>query len=175
MTQGPTQQPTQERSHIIAVLVDNEPGVLARVIGLFSGRGYNIESLTVSEVDADAMLSRITLVTRGTHQIIEQIKAQLFRIVPVHTVKDLTENGPVVDRELALVKVLSQGEARLEAMRLAEIFRARVVDSTLQSMIFEVSGRTEKVQAFIDLMTPLGCIEIVRTGCVAMARGEHPF
>jgi acetolactate synthase-1/3 small subunit len=170
-----TQEPPQERSHIISVLVDNEPGVLARVIGLFSGRGYNIESLTVSEVDAEAMLSRITLVTRGTSQIIEQIKAQLFRIVPVRTVKDLTENGPVVDRELALVKVLSQGESRLEAMRLADIFRARVVDSTLQSLIFEVSGRTDKVEAFIALMRPLGCIEIARTGCVAMARGETPF
>ena len=164
-----------EKSHIIAVLVDNEPGVLARVIGLFSGRGYNIESLTVCGVDEQESLSRITLVTRGNPQTIEQIKAQLFRLVPVHIVKDLTENGPLVERELALVKVSNQGEDRIESMRLADIFRAKVVDSTLKSLMFEVSGNSDKINAFIDLMKPLGCIEIARTGCLAMARGAGGF
>jgi acetolactate synthase-1/3 small subunit len=161
--------------HTIAVLVDNEPGVLARVIGLFSGRGYNIESLTVAEVDRAHSLSRITVVTSGTPMIIEQIKAQLSRLVPVHAVRDLTEDGPHVGRELALIKVASTGERRIESLRLADIFRARVIDSTIESFVFEMTGSTEKLNAFINLMEPLGLVDVSRTGIVAISRGGKRF
>jgi acetolactate synthase-1/3 small subunit len=161
------------RTHTIAVLVDNESGVLARVIGLFSGRGYNIESLTVAEVDATERLSRITLVTSGTPMVIEQIKAQLGRLVPVRKVSDLTVEGPSVGRELALVKVVCSGEKRVESLRIADIFRANVVDSTNDSFVFEIVGKTEKLDAFIKLMEPLGLAEISRTGAVAIARGNE--
>jgi len=157
--------------HTIAVLVDNEPGVLARVIGLFSGRGYNIESLTVAEVDRMRGLSRITIVTSGTPMIIEQIKAQLGRLVPVHAVRDLTQEGAHVERELALIKVSGTGDKRIESLRLADIFRARVVDSTTESFVFEMTGSTEKLNAFINLMEPLGLIDVSRTGVVAISRG----
>ena len=160
-------------SHTIAVLVENEPGVLARVIGLFSGRGYNIESLTVAEVDPTENLSRITIVTNGTEMIIEQIKAQLDRLVPVHKVRDLTLEGAHVEREMALVKVAGTGESRVESLRIADIFRARVVDSTNESFIFEIVGRTAKLDAFIRLMEPLGLMDISRTGTVAIARGAE--
>lgn len=158
--------------HTIAVLVDNEAGVLARVIGLFSGRGYNIESLTVAETDAAYAISRITVVTSGTPQIIEQIKAQLDRLVPVHRVIDLTAEGASVERELALVKVAGKGDKRVEALRIADIFRARAIDSTNESFVFEISGATEKLNAFIDLMVPLGLVDVSRTGVVAIARGK---
>jgi acetolactate synthase-1/3 small subunit len=165
---------TTER-HTIAVLVDNEPGVLARVIGLFSGRGYNIETLTVAEVDRSNSLSRITIVTSGTPMIIEQIKAQLSRLVPVHKVHDLTDEGPAVEREMALIKVAGKGDARIESLRLADIFRARVVDSTTESFVFEMTGSSEKLNAFITLMEPLGLVEVSRTGTVAIARGAGQF
>jgi acetolactate synthase-1/3 small subunit len=158
-------------THTLAVLVDNESGVLARVIGLFSGRGYNIESLTVAEVDHKGHLSRITIVTSGTPQVIEQIKAQLARMVPVHEVHDLTVEGPAVQRELALFKVAGTGEHRVEALRLADIFRSSVVDSTLESFVFEITGTAEKIDAFAELMRPLGLREIARTGVAALARG----
>ena len=158
-------------THTLAVLVDNEAGVLARVIGLFSGRGYNIESLTVAEVDHQGHLSRITIVTTGTPQIIEQIKAQLGRIVPVHEVHDLTVEGPFVERELALIKVKGQGDHRVEALRLADIFRAQVVDSTLESFVFQITGTPDKIDAFAELMRPLGLQEIARTGVAALSRG----
>ena len=158
-------------SHTLAVIVDNEPGVLARVIGLFSGRGYNIESLTVAETDHQGHRSRITIVTTGTPQVIEQIKAQLGRMVPVHEVHDLTVEGSSVERELALLKVAGKGESRIEALRLAEIFRANVVDSTLESFVFEMTGAPSKIDAFADLMRPLGLTEIARTGVAALARG----
>ena len=161
--------------HTIAVLVDNEPGVLARVIGLFSGRGYNIESLTVAEVDRTNSLSRITVVTSGTPMIIEQIKAQLSRLVPVRVVHDLTLEGPAVERELVLVKMAGTGEKRIESLRLADIFRARVVDSTIESLVFEITGSTEKLDAFINLMKPLGMVDVSRTGVVAIARGAGKF
>jgi len=157
--------------HTLAVLVDNESGVLARVIGLFSGRGYNIESLTVAEVDHTGHRSRITIVTIGTPQVIDQIKAQLARMVPVHEVHDLTVDGPSVERELALFKVAGKGDARIEALRLAEIFRANVVDSTLESFVFEITGTPQKVDAFAELMRPLGLIEMARSGVAALARG----
>ncbi|PRY26261.1 acetolactate synthase small subunit [Aliiruegeria haliotis] len=160
-------------THTLAVVVDNEAGVLARVIGLFSGRGYNIESLTVAEVDHTGHRSRITIVTTGTPQVIEQIKAQLGRMVPVHRVQDLTVEGPSVERELALFKVSATGEKRLEALRLADIFRANVVDSTLESFVFSVAGATEKIEAFADLMRPLGLIETARTGVAALTRGPE--
>jgi len=159
--------------HTLAVIVENEPGVLARVIGLFAGRGYNIESLTVAEIDHTGHLSRITIVTTGTPQVIVQIKAQLGRIVPVHEVHDLTVDGPSVERELALLKVAGQGEARVEALRLADIFRASVVDSTLQSFVFEITGPPEKIDAFSELMRPLGLQEVARTGVAALARGKE--
>jgi len=161
------------RKHTMAVLVDNEPGVLARVIGLFSGRGYNIESLTVAEVDIEENLSRITVVTSGNEMIIEQIKAQLSRLVPVHRVSDLTLEGPHVERELALVKVVCSGEKRVESLRIADIFRARAVDSTNESFIFEIVGDTGKLDAFINLMAPLGLTDVARTGIAAIARGRE--
>jgi len=163
------------RTHTIAVLVDNESGVLARVIGLFSGRGYNIESLTVAEVDPREKLSRITIVTSGTPMVIEQIKAQLNRLVPVHKVSDLTIEGPSVARELALVKVAGTGERRVEALRIADIFRAHAIDSTNESFVFEIVGATDKIDAFIGLMEPLGLTEVSRTGVVAIARGPNPL
>jgi len=169
-------KPVEEiNRHTIAVLVDNEAGVLARVIGLFSGRGYNIESLTVAEVDAHQSLSRITIVTSGTRMIIEQIKNQLRRLVPVHKISDLTLDGPHVVRELALVKVAGTGDKRDEALRMADVFRARAVDATNDSFIFEISGATDKVDAFIKLMEPLGLMEVSRTGVVAIARGGNPL
>lgn len=162
-----------DEAHTLAVLVENEPGVLARVIGLFSGRGFNIESLTVAEVDHTGHLSRITLVTTGTPQVIEQIKAQLGRIVSVREVHDLTVEGPSVERELALLKVTGQGEKRVEALRLADIFRASVVDSTLESFVFELTGTPDKIDAFAELMRPLGLREIARTGVAALSRGTE--
>ncbi|WP_299661081.1 acetolactate synthase small subunit [uncultured Ruegeria sp.] len=167
----PTFSDVQEQ-HTIAVLVENEPGVLARVIGLFSGRGYNIESLTVAEVDHTGHLSRITIVTTGTPQVIEQIKAQLGRIVSVRDVHDLTVEGASVERELAIIKVVGEGDKRVEALRLADIFRANVVDSTLNSFIFEITGAPDKIDAFADLMRPLGLVEIARTGVAALLRGD---
>ena len=158
-------------THTLAVIVDNEAGVLARVIGLFSGRGYNIDSLTVAEVDHLGHQSRVTIVTTGTPAVIDQIKAQLGRIVPVHRVHDLTVDGRSVERELALFKVAGEGEKRVEALRLADIFRANVVDSTLSSFIFEITGAPEKVDAFAELMRPLGLVEIARTGVAALSRG----
>ncbi|TYB84437.1 acetolactate synthase small subunit [Oceaniovalibus sp. ACAM 378] len=158
-------------SHTLAVVVDNEAGVLARVIGLFSGRGYNIDSLTVAEFDHLGHRSRITIVTSGTPSVIEQIKAQLGRIIPVHEVHDLTVEGPTVERELALFKVGGKGDQRVEALRLADIFRANVVDSTLESFVFEVTGTPEKVDAFAELMRPLGLLEVARTGVAALGRG----
>lgn len=157
--------------HTLAVVVDNEAGVLARVIGLFSGRGYNIDSLTVAEIDHQGHRSRITIVTTGTPQVIEQIKAQLGRIVPVHEVHDLTVEGRSVERELALLKVAGEGNNRVEALRLADIFRAKVVDSTLASFVFELTGTPDKIDAFADLMRPLGLTEVARTGVAALARG----
>jgi acetolactate synthase-1/3 small subunit len=167
----PTFSDVVER-HTLALLVENEPGVLARVIGLFSGRGYNIDSLTVAEVDHAGHLSRITIVTSGTPQVIEQIKAQLGRIVPVHDVHDLTVEGASVERELAMFKVVGTGDKRVEALRLADIFRASVVDSTLESFVFEITGAPEKIDAFADLMRPLGLTDVARTGVAALPRGE---
>jgi len=158
-------------SHTLAVIVENEPGVLARVIGLFSGRGYNIDSLTVAEVDHTGHRSRITIVTSGTPAVIDQIEAQLGRLVAVYEVHDLTAEGPAVQRELALLKVAGKGEARIESLRLAEIFRANVVDSTLESFVFEITGTPEKIDAFADLMRPLGLRELARTGVAALSRG----
>ncbi len=159
--------------HIISVLVDNEPGVLARVIGLFSGRGYNIESLTVSETDKNLSISRISIVTSGTPMVIEQIKAQLLRLVPIHSVCDLTEMGVAIERELALVKIINSGDERIEALRIADTFRARTLDSTLNSFVFEVTGNSSKVAAFVDLMRSLGEIEVARTGVSAISRGNQ--
>ncbi|MBY0407925.1 MAG: acetolactate synthase small subunit [Rickettsiales bacterium] len=165
-----------QRRHTLAVLVDNEFGVLARVIGLFSGRGYNIESLTVAEVQHDteehAGLSRITIVTSGTEMVVEQIKKLLERMVPVHKVHDLTVEGPHLERELALVKVVSEGPMRVEALKAADIFRARVVDATPASCIFELTGESQKIDAFMDIMKPLGLVEICRTGIAAISRGK---
>lgn len=166
-------------SHTLSVLVDNEPGVLARVIGLFSGRGYNIDSLTVSETEHESHLSRITIVTRGTPHILDQIKNQLERIVPVHGVTDLTvvarlQGGDKpIERELALVKVAGGGDSRVEALRLAEAFNAKVIDATVGHFIFEITGKPTKVDQFIQIMAPLGLIEVCRTGVAAMNRGPE--
>jgi acetolactate synthase I/III small subunit len=159
--------------HTLSVLVDNEPGVLGRVVGLFSGRGYNIESLTVTEIEQDKHRSRITIVTSGTPEIIDQIEAQLGRLVPVHKVVDLSNSGPMVSRELALIKVAGKGEARAEALRLAEAFRARVMDATIESFVFELTGKTDKLDQFISLMMPLGLVEVSRTGVAAISRGPE--
>lgn len=159
------------RRHVFSLLVDNEAGVLARVIGMVAARGYNIESLTVAEVDPARGLSRINILTTGTQRIIEQIRLQLGRLIPVHEVRDLTEEGPSVARELALVKVVGNGAKRVEALRIGDIFRANVVDSSLQSFVFEVVGNSQKIDAFIELMRPLGLVEVSRTGIAAIARG----
>lgn len=159
--------------HTIAVLVDNEAGVLARVIGLFSGRGYNIDSLTVSEVDRENNVSRINIVTSGTPMIIEQIKAQLSRLVPVHRVSDLTVEGPYIAHELALIKVRCSGEKRVESLRIADIFKARAVDATDRSFVFEITGSAQKIDAFAELMRPLGLVDISRTGVAAISRGPE--
>ena len=160
------------RRHTIAVLVDNEPGVLARVIGLFSGRGYNIESLTVAAVNEDASLSRINIVATGTPMVIEQIKAQLSRLVPIRSVTDLTLQGSHIERETALVKIVNGGAERREALRIADIFRARVADTTIESFVFTLTGTPDKLDAFIDLMRALGEVEVARSGVVAIARGQ---
>ncbi len=166
-------QDTTPRTATISVLVDNESGVLARVIGLFSGRGYNIESLTVAPVDRDRGQSRINIVTSGTEMVIAQIKAQLDRLVPVHRIADLTQEGPHLAREMALIKVICAAEKRAEALRLADAFRARVVDATTESFVFEMTGNPDKLDAFFDLMRPLGLAEVSRTGVAAIARGTR--
>lgn len=155
----------------LSVLVDNEPGVLARVIGLFSGRGYNIDSLTVTETEHEKHLSRITIITRGTPAVLEQIKHQLERLVPIHRVRDLTSEGISLERELALVKVSGKGDKRIEALRMAEIFRAQVVDTSIEHFVFEVTGKPGKIDTFINLMTELGLVEVSRTGIAAIGRG----
>ena len=160
-------------NHTLSVLVDNEPGVLARVIGLFSGRGYNIESLTVSETEHEKHLSRITIVTRGTPMVIEQIKNQLGRLVPIHRVIDMTVSGPAIQRELAMVKVAGTGEPRVEALRLADAFRASVIDANTEHFIFEITGKGSKLDQFIAIMKPLGLVEVCRTGVAAMNRGPQ--
>jgi acetolactate synthase-1/3 small subunit len=162
-------------SHTLSVLVDNEPGVLARVIGLFSGRGYNIDSLTVSETEHQRHLSLITIVTAGTPMVIEQIKNQLDRLVPVHRVVDMTVVGRSIERELAMVKVRGSGEKRVEALRLADAFRARVIDATIESFVFEITGAKDKIDQFIELMLPLGLVEVSRTGIAAIRRGPEPL
>jgi acetolactate synthase-1/3 small subunit len=164
--------PATER-HTLSVLVDNEPGVLARVIGLFSGRGYNIDSLTVSETEHEKHLSRITIVTTGTPMVIEQIKNQLERLVPVHRVIDVTIGGKAIERELAMVKVRGAGERRVEALRLSDAFRARVIDATTESFVFELTGKSDKIDQFVGLMLPLGLVEVSRTGIVAITRGPE--
>lgn len=164
----------QER-HTLSVLVDNEPGVLARVIGLFSGRGYNIDSLTVSETEHERGLSRITIVTTGTPMVIDQIKNQLARLVPVHRVSDLTaDRRDAVERELALVKVAGKGESRVEALRLAQAFDARTIDATLESFVFEITGDTADIERFVSLMASVGLVEVSRTGIAAITRGNEP-
>jgi len=160
-------------THTLAVVVDNEPGVLARVIGLFSGRGYNIDSLTVSETEHNAHVSRITIVTTATPEVIVQIRHQLERMVPVHSVADLTVQGNAISRELAMVKVAGKGDKRVEALRLADAFRARVIDATTESFVFELTGKTDKVEQFISLMIPLGLVEVARTGVAAISRGPE--
>ena len=157
--------------HTFAVIVDNEPGVLARVIGLFAGRGYNIESLTVSDVSADGQTSRINIVTTGTPMVIEQIKAQLARLVPVHDVHDLTEEGAHVELELALVKVRAHDHQRRESLRIADVFNAKAVDTTLESFVFSLTGSSEEIDRFEELMRALGDVEVARSGVVAISRG----
>jgi len=159
--------------HVLAVTVDNEAGILAKITGLFSARGYNIESLTVADISADHALSRITIVTVGPPQVIDQIIAQLDRLVPVHSVTDLTDQGAHVEREIALVKVAGTGDKRIEALRMADVFRAKVVDTTLTSFVFEITGTSDKVDRFIALMRECGLLEVGRTGVVAIARGAQ--
>ncbi len=166
---------TQEKAerHTLSVLVDNEPGILARIAGLFTARGYNIESLTVSDVTADKAVSRLTIVTSASAATMEQILAQLDRLIPVHSVTDLTALGPHVERELALVKVAGVGEHRIEALRLGDVYRARVVDATVASFVFEVTGGRDKIDKFVELMGEVGLVEVARTGIVAIARGRE--
>jgi acetolactate synthase-1/3 small subunit len=162
-------------AHTLSVLVDNEPGVLARVVGLFSGRGYNIESLTVAEVAHAEHLSRITIVTSGSVEAIEQVGHQLERLVPIHRVTDLTLGGGAIERELAMIKVAGKGENRVEALRLAEAFRARVIDASISSFVFEITGNVGKIDQFIELMRPIGLVEVSRTGVAAISRGPDPM
>jgi acetolactate synthase I/III small subunit len=165
----------KSEQHTLSVIVDNEPGVLARVIGLFSGRGYNIDSLTVSETEHEKHLSRITIVTRATPAVLEQIKHQLERLIPVHRVADLTADGNAIERELALIKVTGDGNKRIEALRLAEIFRAKVIDASTSHFVFEMTGKTSKIEQFIAIMTELGLVEVSRTGIAAIGRGPKPM
>jgi acetolactate synthase-1/3 small subunit len=166
-------QTQKAETHTLCILVDNEPGVLARIVGMFAGRGYNIESLTVSETSHEAHVSRITVVTTGTPTVIEQIRAQLERLVPVHSVADLTVMGNAIERELALIKVAGKGDKRVESLRLAEAFRARVIDATTESFVFELTGKTDKIDQFITLMVPIGLVEVSRTGVAAIGRGPE--
>ncbi|MEX0860645.1 MAG: acetolactate synthase small subunit [Cucumibacter sp.] len=166
-----TKETAAGERHTLSVLVDNEPGVLARVVGLFSGRGYNIDSLTVSETEHDRHRSRITIITIATPKVLAQMKLQLERLVPVHKVHDLTAEGKSLERELALVKVAGKGDNRVETLRLAEAFRAQVVDATIDSFVFEITGRSSKIEQFVALMAPLGLVEVVRTGVAAISRG----
>jgi acetolactate synthase-1/3 small subunit len=159
--------------HVLAVMVDNEPGILAKITGLFTARGYNIDSLTVADITEDHAVSRITIVTNGPPSVIDQIEAQLERLVPVHKVTDLTTAGPHVERELALIKVVGQGRLRVEALRVAEIFRAHVVDTTTTSFVFELTGAPAKIDSFIVLMRELGLVEVGRSGVVGMMRGAE--
>ena len=163
-------QQAQER-HVLNVIVDNEPGILAKITGMFTARGYNIDSLTVADISEDHAISRITIVTRGPEPVIDQIRAQLERLVPVHKVIDLTESGEHVDRELALIKVAGKGDNRVEALRIAELFRANVVDTTTGSFVFELTGSPDKINSFIALMRELGLVEVGRSGIVGMMRG----
>ncbi|MDX3908813.1 MAG: acetolactate synthase small subunit [Sphingobium sp.] len=165
-----TEEPSER--HVLSLTVANEAGILARIAGMFTARGYNIESLTVADITQDHSISRITVVTNGPPRIIDQIMAQLDRLVPVHRVVDLTEAGPYVERELALVKVAGTGDHRIEALRLAEVFRAKVVDTTIESFIFEITGTTEKIDTFAGLMRQIGLVEIGRTGVVGLIRGK---
>jgi len=169
----PSLTDTTQRSATISVLVDNEAGVLARVIGLFSGRGYNIDSLTVAPIDAAGRHSRINIVTSGTSMVIEQIKAQLGRLVPVHRVVDITTEKPGIEREMALLKVAGTGDKRVEAMRVSQVFRAKALDTTHSSFVFEITGAPAKIDAFIELMRPLGLVEVSRTGVAAISRGAE--
>ena len=164
------QQAASER-HVLTVTVDNEAGILARIAGMFTARGYNIDSLTVADISENHAVSRITIVTHGPPAIVDQIRHQLERLVPVHKVIDLTEVGPYVERELALIKVAGTGEKRVEALRVAEIFRARPVDTTTESFVFELTGAPEKIDSFVALMRGLGLVEVGRTGIVGMIRG----
>ena len=159
--------------HVLSLTVSNEAGILARIAGLFTARGYNIDSLTVADITPDHGVSRITIVTNGPPKVIDQIIAQLDRLVPVHKVTDLTESGPFVERELALVKVSGTGEDRIEALRLADVFRAKVVDTTIESFIFEITGTTDKVDNFVGLMRQIGLVEVGRTGVVGLIRGKE--
>lgn len=159
--------------HVLAVTVDNEAGILAKIAGMFTARGYNIDSLTVADISENHAVSRITIVTSGPQQVIDQIHAQLERLIPVHKVVDLTEEGPYVERELALVKVAGAGDKRVEALRLAGIFRAKPVDTTTESFIFEITGAPEKIDSFVGLMRELGLVEVGRTGIVGMMRGAQ--
>ncbi len=159
--------------HVLTVTVDNEPGILAKITGLFTARGYNIDSLTVADISDDHAVSRITIVTNGPPEVIDQIEAQLDRLVPVHGVSDLTTAGPHVERELALIKVAGKGDARVEALRVAEIFRANVVDTTTESFVFELTGAPDKIDSFIALMRELGLVEVGRSGVVGMMRGAE--
>ncbi|ANI76807.1 MULTISPECIES: acetolactate synthase small subunit [Sphingomonadaceae] len=160
--------------HVLSLTVTNEAGILARIAGLFTARGYNIDSLTVADITPDHAISRITIVTNGPPKVIDQIIAQLDRLVPVHKVTDLTANGPFVERELALVKVSGTGEDRIEALRLADVFRAKVVDTTIESFIFEITGTTDKIDNFVGLMRQIGLVEVGRTGVVGLIRGKEP-
>ncbi|APL94323.1 acetolactate synthase small subunit [Sphingobium sp. TA15] len=166
------QEEISER-HVLSLTVSNEAGILARIAGLFTARGYNIDSLTVADITPDHAISRITIVTSGPPKVIDQIIAQLERLVPVHKVTDLTDNGPFVERELALVKVAGTGENRIEALRLADVFRAKVVDTTIESFIFEITGTTDKIDNFVGLMRQIGLVEVGRTGVVGLIRGKE--
>ncbi|MEO6042177.1 MAG: acetolactate synthase small subunit [Croceibacterium sp.] len=166
-------QHTLTERHVLTITVDNEAGILAKIAGLFTARGYNIDSLTVADISEDHALSRITIVTKGPPPVIDQIMAQLDRLVPVHKVVDLTESGPHVERELALIKVAGTGENRAEAQRLAEEFRAQVIDTTPESFIFELTEQSTTIDRFISLMRELGLVEVGRTGIVGMMRGAE--
>jgi acetolactate synthase-1/3 small subunit len=155
--------------HTISVLVENEFGVLSRVAGLFSGRGFNIDSVTVAPTNEDGM-SRMTIVTRGDEQILEQINKQLNKLIDVIKVIDFTD-GSGIEREMALIKVTAEDDSRAEVLRIVDIFRSKIIDVTPKSYTIEATGSPAKIDAILDLLRPLGLKELVRTGAVAIGRG----
>jgi len=162
---------SEDQRHILTILVDNEPGVLAKVIGMFSGRGYNIDSLNVAEVSDDEHLSRITIVTQGTTEVVNQIEKQLLRIVPVHSVTNLDQEGSAVEAEVALVYIPNNHEKK-KIFQICDFYRARKIENENNSIIFEIAGASNRINSFIKEVSEFSKIDIVRSGPVAISTNK---